>query len=218
MKRGALYSFGWYLLYPIFKLLFFFKVNGRENIPENGGFILCSNHLSNFDPVLLALSQKRQIFYMAKAELFKNKFFGALIRKLGAFPVERGAGDGKAIEMAESIIKDEKMLGIFIEGTRSKTGEFLRPKSGAAIIAHQMKATVIPVIRKQAQNGADSDKEGRRYKITESTAKAASAYDDLRRSGEDLMSLIEQSQGGANKDIRALTEEITELIEKYRGN
>ena len=145
MKRGALYSFGWYLLYPIFKLLFFFKVNGRENIPENGGFILCSNHLSNFDPVLLALSQKRQIFYMAKAELFKNKFFGALIRKLGAFPVERGAGDGKAIEMAESIIKDEKMLGIFIEGTRSKTGEFLRPKSGAAIIAHQMKATVIPV-------------------------------------------------------------------------
>ena len=80
------------------------------------------------------------------------------------------------------------------------------------------KATVIPVIRKQAQNGADSDKEGRRYKITESTAKAASAYDDLRRSGEDLMSLIEQSQGGANKDIRALTEEITELIEKYRGN
>ncbi|MBQ5564290.1 MAG: 1-acyl-sn-glycerol-3-phosphate acyltransferase, partial [Clostridia bacterium] len=63
----------------------------------------------------------------------------------GAFPVNRGAGDGKAINEAEQIVKDGKLLGIFIEGTRSKTGEFLRPKSGASIIAHQMNVPVIPV-------------------------------------------------------------------------
>lgn len=145
MKSNPLYAFGRIVIMPIFKLLFFYKVNGKENVPKDGAFIVCSNHLSNSDPVILALTQKRQIFYMAKAELFKNKFFSSLIKKLGAFPVTRGAGDGKAINEAENIIKEKKLLGIFIEGTRSKTGEFLRPKSGAVIISHQMNVPIIPV-------------------------------------------------------------------------
>ena len=145
MKRNPLYVVGRIVVIPIFKLLFFYKVNGKKNLPKDGAYIVCSNHLSNFDPVLLALTQKRQIFYMAKAELFENKFVSKLIRTLGAFPVTRGAGDGKAINEAENVIKDGKLLGIFIEGTRSKTGEFLRPKSGASIIAYQMNVPVIPV-------------------------------------------------------------------------
>ncbi len=145
MKRNPLYVVGRIVVIPIFKLLFFYKVNGKENVPSKGSFIVCSNHLSNFDPVILSLTQKRQIFYMAKAELFKNKFLAGLIRTLGAFPVTRGAGDGKAINEAEGIINDGKLLGIFIEGTRSKTGEFLRPKSGASIIAYQSNVPVIPV-------------------------------------------------------------------------
>ncbi len=130
---------------PFYKLLFWYKINGRENVPDDGAYIVCSNHLSNNDPVLLGIAMKRQIFYMAKAELFKNPIAGWVIRHLGAFPVNRGAGDGKAINEAENIVKDGKLLGIFIEGTRSKTGEFLRPKSGASIIAHQMNVPVIPV-------------------------------------------------------------------------
>lgn len=145
MKRNPLYVVGRIIVIPIFKLLFFYKVNGKKNLPSEGAYIVCSNHLSNFDPVLLALTQKRQIFYMAKAELFKNKILSKLIRTLGAFPVTRGAGDGKAINEAEHIINDGKLLGIFIEGTRSKTGEFLRPKSGASIISYQMNVPVIPV-------------------------------------------------------------------------
>lgn len=139
------YTFGRGLLMPFYKLLFWYKINGRENVPDDGAYIVCSNHLSNNDPVLLGIAMKRQIFYMAKAELFKNPIAGWVIRHLGAFPVNRGAGDGKAINEAENIVKDGKLLGIFIEGTRSKTGEFLRPKSGASIIAHQMNVPVIPV-------------------------------------------------------------------------
>ena len=139
------YRFGRGLLMPFYKLLFWYKINGRENVPDDGAYIVCSNHLSNNDPVLLGLAMKRQIFYMAKAELFRNPIAGWVIRHLGAFPVNRGAGDGKAINEAEQIVKDGKLLGIFIEGTRSKTGEFLRPKSGASIIAHQMNVPVIPV-------------------------------------------------------------------------
>lgn len=145
MKSTPFYAFGRALLIPIFKLLFFYEVKGKENLPDDGAFIVCSNHLSNNDPALLTITQKRQIFYMAKAELFKNPVLASLFRKLGAFPVHRGAGDGKAINEAENIVKDGKLLGIFIEGTRSKTGEFLRPKSGAAIIAKQMNVPVIPV-------------------------------------------------------------------------
>ena len=144
-RRNPIYVVGRILVIPIFKLLFFYKVNGKKNLPKKGPFIVCSNHLSNYDPVFLALTQKRQIYYMAKSELFKNKFLSWLIRTLGAFPVERGAGDGKAINEAENVVNDGRLLGIFIEGTRSKTGEFLRPKSGAAIIAHQMNVPVIPV-------------------------------------------------------------------------
>ena len=145
MKMSPLYRFGRGLLMPFYKLLFWYKIKGRENVPDDGAFIVCSNHLSNNDPVLLGIAIKRQVFYMAKAELFKNKFLSWLIRTLGAFPVERGAGDGKAINQAEEVVNDGRLLGIFIEGTRSKTGEFLRPKSGAAIIAHQMNVPVIPV-------------------------------------------------------------------------
>ena len=144
-RRNPIYVVGRILVIPIFKLLFFYKVNGKKNLPKKGPYIVCSNHLSNYDPVFLALTQNRQLYYMAKAELFKNRFFSWLIRKLGAFPVERGAGDGKAINEAEQVVNDGRLLGIFIEGTRSKTGEFLRPKSGAAIIAQQMNVPVIPV-------------------------------------------------------------------------
>lgn len=144
-KRHPIYVIGRVLAIPIFKLLFFYQVNGKKNLPKDGPFIVCCNHLSNFDPVILSLTQKRQIYYMAKAELFENKFFACLIRKLGAFPVHRGSGDTNAINEAEEVVKDGRLLGIFIEGTRSKTGEFLRPKSGPSIIAHKMNVPVIPV-------------------------------------------------------------------------
>lgn len=142
---SPLYAFGRAILIPIMKLLFWYKVKGKNNIPKEGGYIVCSNHMSNFDPIFLGITQKRQINYMAKAELFKNPVFGWIIRHLGAFPVHRGKGDGKAINNAESIVQDGKILGIFIEGTRSKTGDFLRPKAGAAIIAEKTESPVIPV-------------------------------------------------------------------------
>ena len=81
---------------------------------------------------------------MAKQELFKNKFFAGLIRALGAFPVERGAGDGKAIKTGEDLIKEGNVMTIFIEGGRTKTGEFMRPRSGCALVAQQMQVPVIP--------------------------------------------------------------------------
>ena len=143
-QNKALYTFGKALLFPVYKLLYRFKVKNKGAIPSEGGVILASNHLSNADPVLLGLAEKRRLNFMAKSELFSNKFAARIITALGAFPVERGAGDGRAIETGEDILKQGNVMTIFIEGTRTKTGELLRPRSGCALLAQQMQLPVVP--------------------------------------------------------------------------
>lgn len=120
------------------------EVYGRENLPQEGGFILASNHISDYDPILIGIKLKRQLNFMAKAELFENKLFGAVLRGLGAFPVERGKGDNTAIMKAIDTVKGGDVLAIFPEGTRSKDGQLRRFKSGAIVVAAQTGANIIP--------------------------------------------------------------------------
>ena len=143
-QNKALYTFGKILLMPFYKLLYRFKVKNKGAVPAEGGVILASNHMSFADPVLLGLSERRRLYFMAKSELFSNKFAAAVIRALGAFPVERGAGDGKALKTGEDVLKEGNVMTIFIEGTRTKTGELLRPRSGCALMAQQMQLPVVP--------------------------------------------------------------------------
>ena len=89
--------------------------------------------------------QGRQVLYMAKEELFRGKFLGGLLRLLGAFPVIRGSGGTDALENAYKLLDENGMVGIFIEGTRSKDGLLQRPKTGAALLAYRTKAPVVPV-------------------------------------------------------------------------
>lgn len=145
MKESKLYRTIITILRPIARILYRLEVTGLDNVPKTGGVIICPNHTSNVDPVVLAISLKRQIYFMAKAELFKIKVLGKFFRALGAFPVERGKGDTSAIDNAEEILKNGEQLGLFIEGTRSKTNEFLRPKTGCAMIAYKANVPVLPV-------------------------------------------------------------------------
>lgn len=146
------YKFCVFILKFFVKIFFPYEVTGQENIKNlkttDSGCIICSNHVSMLDPIFLMVScdyYDIYILFMAKIELFKNKFFGYILSLLGVFPVNRGKGDTSAIEHAINIIKSKKNLGIFIEGTRSKTGDFLRPKSGVSVISSQTKADVLPV-------------------------------------------------------------------------
>ncbi len=125
---------------------FHLEVNGRENEPEQGGYILASNHCSAIDPMIICQGiRKHQIHFMAKAELFKIPVLKHVIRWLNAFPVERGTGDTSAVETAIQVIRDKEVLGLFPEGTRSKDGSLLRFKSGLALIAQQTGAPVLPI-------------------------------------------------------------------------
>lgn len=122
------------------------KIMGRENIPQEGPCIIASNHLTALDPVYIGGQTKRSVRYMAKDTLFKNKYIARFLRWVGAFPVVRGSGGMEALDTAEDFItKEGRAVCVFIEGTRSKTGELLRPKMGVAYLAEKTKVPVVPV-------------------------------------------------------------------------
>lgn len=118
---------------------------GLENIPQTGGYIACANHRTDMDPAFLAWKLPQQLFFMAKAELFRVPVLGFLFRRLGAFPVERGKGDTGAVSFAEGIVQSGQVLGMFPEGSRSKDGKLQRGKSGVVVIASHTGANVLPV-------------------------------------------------------------------------
>ncbi|MBR3780898.1 MAG: 1-acyl-sn-glycerol-3-phosphate acyltransferase [Clostridia bacterium] len=119
---------------------------GIENIPEDGGFILASNHIDALDPVFIGLGmKKRQLHFMGKKELFENPIVKCFLTKLNGFPIVRGAADSAALNYAIRVVKEGNILGIFPEGTRSKDYKPARAKSGVAMIANQAKVPVLPV-------------------------------------------------------------------------
>ena len=134
---------------PIVHLLFPFKVQGKENIPKKDDerqLVICCNHISLVDPAFILCSVPKHIHFMAKAEMFKSKignwFFNTV---MGAFPVDRGKGDVSALDVATDLVKNQKLLGIFPEGTRSKDGTQGQFKSGVAYIVQHTGADVLPV-------------------------------------------------------------------------
>jgi 1-acyl-sn-glycerol-3-phosphate acyltransferase len=134
------------ILLLIYKSKYKITYEGLENLPPDGGYVFASNHLGYADPVLVSLPVRKRFYYMAKKELFKNPFFGLLIRVMGAFPVNRGEDGLKAVDKAAGKLKFRRRnLLIFPEGTRSKDGTVGRGKSGAALIAARVGADIIPV-------------------------------------------------------------------------
>ncbi|MCL2405699.1 MAG: 1-acyl-sn-glycerol-3-phosphate acyltransferase [Defluviitaleaceae bacterium] len=128
----------------IFARIFYrFDVTGRENVPHTGAVILCSNHIHLLDCLLLAMFVKRQVFYMAKMELFKSPVFGWILRRLGAFPIDRGTTDLKAYRHTMGLLKNGNALGIFSQGTR--TQEFDNVKGGVGVFALKSGAPIVPV-------------------------------------------------------------------------
>ncbi|MBQ3069387.1 MAG: 1-acyl-sn-glycerol-3-phosphate acyltransferase [Clostridia bacterium] len=134
------------VLRPFVFLLYPYKIIGREKLPKDERpLVVCCNHISMFDPILLMLAFRQPIYFMAKESLFKNKLLGAILKSwFGVFPVNRGKGDTSAINKAFSIIESGSALGIFPEGTRSKDGNLGPAKSGTALIIAKMQADMRP--------------------------------------------------------------------------
>ena len=126
-------------LVRIWTTVFFdLKVYGVRNVPRTGGVLVVTNHQSLLDPLLLGVQHGRGMSYMAKSELFRNKAFAWLIRRLGAFPVKQGAGDVGAIRETVSRLQEGRMLNIFPEGSRTETGEIGPILPGVALVIRRV--------------------------------------------------------------------------------
>ncbi len=121
------------------------KFEGLERIPTDGPLIIAPNHVSNWDPIMVAIAVNRPIHFMGKSELFNYKILGKLLTRVYVFPVKRGSGDRHAIRHALMVLEEGKVLGIFPQGTRNKTGQDLQAQNGTAMIALRSTATIVPV-------------------------------------------------------------------------
>ena len=139
------YHFARFLVNIVFRIIFRINIIGRANIPKSGKLILCSNHISVLDPIILAIAVPRPIAFMAKKELFQNKILSKLIQGLGAFPVDRDGSDLSAIKTSLRVLKAGKILGIFPEGTRVSKMDLDNVKPGIGLISIRSKSPVIPI-------------------------------------------------------------------------
>ncbi|AIF43552.1 1-acyl-sn-glycerol-3-phosphate acyltransferase [Virgibacillus sp. SK37] len=128
------------ILFPLYRI----KVIGKENVPKQGPVIICSNHISNLDPPVVGITSPRDIYFMAKGELFEKPILGKLLLGIHAFPVKRGLSDRNALRKGLKILDNQETLGLFPEGTRSKSGELGKPLAGAGFFALRSQAVIIP--------------------------------------------------------------------------
>lgn len=138
------------LFSPIVSVLFFIiflpKVKGKENIPKKSGAIIAGNHKSNLDCFMVIISTRRCVHFLAKAELFKLRFFNWFFGNSGLIPVYRNGKDKKAFETAVDRLKKGELVGVFPEGRLNKTSKnaLLPFKMGAVKMARETSCPIIP--------------------------------------------------------------------------
>jgi 1-acyl-sn-glycerol-3-phosphate acyltransferase len=128
----------------LMRLLFRVEGQGTEHIPAEGAVLIVANHSSVLDPPIVGGMCPRQLTFLAKAELFGVPGFGWLIRRLGAQPLRREGADPSALRTAQRVLAEGKALLIFPEGTRGDEGVLREAKPGAALLAVQSGAVVVP--------------------------------------------------------------------------
>ena len=133
------------VLQPLFLIYFRLGRIGCEHLPRRGPLLLASNHRSFLDPFCIGMLVRRPVYYMAKRELFQKRWQAWLLARLGAFPVDRGAGDAEAMETARAILRRGDCVVIFPEGTRVLSGPLGHPRRGIGRLALETGAPVAPV-------------------------------------------------------------------------
>ncbi len=148
LARGVnpvLYRLARLTLVPFFRLYFRLAGAGGEHVPASGPVILAANHRSFLDPFVIGALVHRPVYYMAKRELFERPLQARLLSALGAFPVDRGASDERAMATAEAILARGDCVVIFPEGTRIRGDALGRPHRGVARLALRSGAKIVPI-------------------------------------------------------------------------
>lgn len=191
-------------------------IAGVENIPEHGAVILASNHLAYSDSVFLPGQVRRTVHFLGKSDIFAgrsplNKVVARVMRGLEVMPVDRTGGDaaGSAIEAGLSVLRAQKVLGIYPEGTRSPDGRLFRGKTGVARFALATGAPIIPV----AMLGAFEAQRGRRF-FPRRTPRVHAVLGRPLDAAEIARSLEGAEEG---QILRAVTDAVMDRIQELSG-
>lgn len=129
-----------------FKICYFYRAEGTQNVPRQGPFLIASNHQSFLDPLLVGLALREPLCYMAWAALFRGpRWFARLIHKFGAFPVDLDRNDPTSYRLALDVLKHGEPLVIFPEAGRQDEGRLMELRPGAARLAMHAQAPIVPV-------------------------------------------------------------------------
>lgn len=142
------YPIGKRIIPPIVKFFWVKEVNGLQNLPQKGPFIIAANHVSYMDHFMMAMLVpylNRKIHFLAKKEHFEGFFKRAWHTYAGAIPLDRQSGGKETLKLAIKALKEGKIIGIHPEGTRSLTGKLQKAKTGIARLALTAKVPVIPI-------------------------------------------------------------------------
>ena len=143
-STDLVWAIGRLTLQPLVKLLVPLRTYGVEGVPRQGGVVFAFNHFGWIDPAVFGAVSPRTIHYMAKIEAHQVPGLGQLIRSFGTFSVRRGESDREAVRMMRSVVADGHALGLFVEGTRQRSGVPGEVKAGASMVALQEDVPVVP--------------------------------------------------------------------------
>jgi 1-acyl-sn-glycerol-3-phosphate acyltransferase len=145
-KNKMFYKIIKILLGPLVRLFWVKRVEGLENIPKKGPFIFAANHSSYFDFICMIAIAPRPVYFLAAEVFYKSFFWKPIMLATGQVRVDRSSKDKNAVfESAKKILSDGKILGVFPEGTRSRSGKIQKAYSGVARIAKDNKVNIVPV-------------------------------------------------------------------------
>ena len=135
------------ILWVLAKVFYPWKAKGAENLPKSGGVVLCGNHTSFIDPILVLLSagKNRQLHIVAKAELFNIPVLNWILKNIEVISVKRGKSDIAAFKECLRVLKNQGSLLIFPEGTRVKGGEEIDGRPGAVVMAARSGVPIVPI-------------------------------------------------------------------------
>lgn len=187
MKKDKMYMYRFLkpVLGLIFKLYYNPKIIGKENILKEGSILIVGNHKHLFDQCLAIIATKRPIHYMAKKEYFEGKF-AWFFKMVGCIPVDRSRKDENAKKKALEVLNNGYALGLFPEGTRNKTEQFLLPfKYGAVSMANKTDSYLVPF-------GITGDYKFRSKNLIIRFGKPFKADDDLEKANKKLEAEVEK--------------------------
>lgn len=134
-----------FILGLYYRVFFRLKTEGHENFPKSGGVVVCCNHPTVHEPMVLAIATKRKIHFMGKKELFENKLFAPVMNGLEGIPVDRNGTDLTAYKTSINYLKAGEAVGIFLQGRRTSELDSTTAKTGAALFALKSGACIMPV-------------------------------------------------------------------------